>query len=83
MRSSSEIVSWRNRRRSVPRLEDRMPHWWARVIGRWVIVQELFQFLWQQRLWWMIPMVTVLILCAALMLLAQHSLVAPFVYTLF
>lgn len=60
-----------------------MPHWWASVTGRWAIVQELFRFLWQQRLWWMIPMVTVLVLCGVLMLLAQNSVVAPFIYTLF
>jgi len=60
-----------------------MPQWWASVTGRWAIVQELVRFLWQQRLWWMIPMVTVLLLCGMLMLLAQNSVVAPFIYTLF
>ena len=60
-----------------------MAQWWREVTGRWAIVQELFGFLWQQRLWWMIPMMAVLLLCGALMLLAQHSVVAPFIYTLF
>ena len=48
-----------------------------------VIVKELLQYLWKERLWWMIPMVTVLILLGILMVFAQSSPAAPFIYTLF
>ena len=54
-----------------------------RFASRWTVVGELFQFLWQQRLWWMIPMAAVLLLFGALLLLAQSSPIAPFIYTLF
>jgi hypothetical protein len=44
---------------------------------------ELFGFLWQNKLWWMAPIVVVLLLFSGLMFLAQSSALAPFVYTLF
>lgn len=46
-------------------------------------VRDLFRFLWQQRLWWLIPMVFVLLLVGAVLIFAQGSAVAPFIYTLF
>ncbi len=58
-------------------------HWVKRLCNRWSIAGELFQFLWRERLWWMIPMVTVLLLLGALMLFAQSTPLSPFVYTLF
>jgi hypothetical protein len=47
------------------------------------IVQELLQFLWTRKLWWLIPMILMLILFAAFLVFAQASAVAPFIYTLF
>ncbi len=47
------------------------------------IVGELLSFFWKERLWWMIPMIIVLILLGALIILSQSSPVAPFIYTLF
>ena len=47
------------------------------------IVGELFTFLWRRKLWWLIPMIAVLVLFAALLIFAQGSAVAPFIYTLF
>ena len=46
-------------------------------------IGELFSFLWANKLWWMAPVVVVLLLFAGLMFLAQSSALAPFVYTLF
>lgn len=46
-------------------------------------VQELMQFLWAQKLWWLIPFVVTLLLVAALLLVGQATGVAPFIYTLF
>jgi len=57
--------------------------WLQRIAGRSAVVGELFRFLWQQRLWWMIPMVSVLLLFGLLLIFAQSSPLAPFVYTLF
>ena len=56
----------------------------VRNIGsRLGIVGELFTFLWRRKLWWLIPMIAVLVLFAALLIFAQGSAVAPFIYTLF
>ncbi|MDP7384954.1 MAG: DUF5989 family protein [Nitrospinota bacterium] len=47
------------------------------------ILNELFAFLWENKLWWMSPMIVVLLLFAGLLYFAQGSALAPFVYTLF
>ena len=44
---------------------------------------EVLSFLWQQKLWWMIPMVTVLLVFGLLLIFASASGVGPFIYTLF
>ena len=51
--------------------------------GRLGILGELIQFLWQRKLWWMIPMIVILVLFGVLIVLAGSSPVAPFIYTLF
>lgn len=52
----------------------------ARRMG---IMGELLQFMWERKLWWMMPMVFVLLLLGILLIFAQSSAVAPFIYTLF
>jgi hypothetical protein len=47
------------------------------------IVGEVMIFLWQRKLWWLIPMVMVLLLFGLLLIFANASGVAPFIYTLF
>ena len=47
------------------------------------IIKELFQFLWARRLWWLAPMVAVLLLFGILMVIASSSPVGAFIYTLF
>lgn len=44
---------------------------------------ELLQFLWKAKLWFLIPMVAVLLVFGLLLIFAQATGVAPFVYTLF
>ena len=51
--------------------------------GRVGIIAELFSFFWACKKWWLVPMLLALFLCGALILLAQSSAVAPFIYTLF
>lgn len=53
------------------------------VVTRMGIVGELLAFLWQRKLWWLIPMILVIVLFAVLLIFAQGSAVAPFIYTLF
>ena len=48
------------------------------------IVGELFGFLWKRKLWWLIPMVAVLLVFGVLLIVASASpAIAPFIYTLF
>ncbi|HIC87873.1 MAG TPA: hypothetical protein EYP04_00470 [Anaerolineae bacterium] len=47
------------------------------------LMSEMLGFLWRRKLWWMIPMVTVLLLFGLLIVLAQSTVVGPFIYTLF
>jgi Family of unknown function (DUF5989) len=51
--------------------------------ARFGIVGELFSFFWSNKRWWLVPMLIALFLVGALILLAQSSAVAPFIYTLF
>ncbi|MBI3926601.1 MAG: hypothetical protein HY319_13755 [Armatimonadetes bacterium] len=46
-------------------------------------LKEFFQFLWEQKMWWMIPMILVLLLFVGLIVLGSSSGVGPFIYTLF
>ena len=52
-------------------------------LEKFAIARELLQFLWEYKLWWMIPMVVVLLIFGTLLILAQGSAIAPFIYTLF
>jgi Family of unknown function (DUF5989) len=51
--------------------------------GRFGIVRELLSFFWSNKRWWIVPMLVALSLFGALILLAQSSAIAPFIYTLF
>lgn len=44
---------------------------------------ELFHYLWVRRLWWLIPVMLVLLLFAAVAFLGGTPGVGPFIYTLF
>jgi hypothetical protein len=47
------------------------------------VAGELLTFLWKRKLWWLIPMVLVLLLFGLLLVFASASGLGPFVYTLF
>jgi len=58
--------------------------WVRQFANRASIVRELLVFLWLRKLWWLIPLVALLVVVGLLLLFAQSSpVVAPFVYTLF
>jgi len=44
---------------------------------------ELVKFLWEAKLWFLIPFVLVLLIFGLLLIFAQSTGVAPFIYTLF
>jgi len=47
------------------------------------VVREVFEFMWKRRLWWLMPMVAILLLFGILMIFASASGLGPFIYTLF
>lgn len=47
------------------------------------IAAELLGFFWRRKWWWLTPLVLVLVLFSALLVFAQGSALAPFIYTLF
>ncbi len=53
------------------------------VRAKSTILKELFGFLWENRLWWIIPFVVVVVLFGILIIFAQTSPVSPFIYALF
>lgn len=50
---------------------------------RFGIFKSLIEYLWKEKMWWMIPMVLVLVAFAAMAMVAGSAGIAPFVYTLF
>lgn len=53
-----------------------------RVGSRFRILRELLTFLWQNKLWWMIPILITLLVLGVFIWFAQSAAV-PFIYTLF
>ncbi len=53
------------------------------MIKRLGIIGELFRFMWEQKLYWMIPMIVIIVLVIVISLLGQTTAVGPFIYTLF
>jgi len=50
---------------------------------RFGIAGELFSFFWSNKRWWMVPILITLFLFGVLLVFAQSSAIAPFIYTLF
>jgi hypothetical protein len=46
-------------------------------------VLQMWRFLGARRKYWMLPIIVVTVLLGGLLVLAQGSVVAPFIYTLF
>ena len=47
------------------------------------LLKDLWDFMKLRKKFWLLPIVIVLVLLGALLVLAQGSAVAPFIYTLF
>lgn len=52
-------------------------------MSKLTVLREFWQFLLQQKKYWLIPLVVVLLLFGLLLIFTQTSAVAPFIYTLF
>lgn len=53
------------------------------MIERFVILKELLTFLWERKLWWLIPTITVFLIFGLLIVFVGSSPLAPIVYPLF
>jgi hypothetical protein len=47
------------------------------------LVRELFAYMSARKKWWLMPIITVLLMVGGLLMLAQGSAIAPFIYTVF
>jgi hypothetical protein len=54
-----------------------------KVLSKLGVFGELLFFLWKRKLWWMIPIIIVLVSFGALIVFSSNSAVAPFIYSLF
>lgn len=52
-------------------------------VSKFGIFTELLNFLWHRKLWWLIPLIVILVLFGLLLIFVGGSAVAPFIYTLF
>ncbi|HRI04273.1 MAG: DUF5989 family protein [Pyrinomonadaceae bacterium] len=50
---------------------------------RFQLLYEFWLFLRQNKKYWLVPMVLVLVLMGALLIFAQSSALAPFIYSIF
>jgi hypothetical protein len=55
----------------------------AEIKARAGMIGEIAAFFWTRKWWWLTPLVLLLVLIAALLVFAQGSALAPFIYTLF
>ena len=47
------------------------------------LVSELFAYMGARRKWWLLPVLLVLLVVGGLLMVAQGSALAPFIYTIF
>jgi len=47
------------------------------------LIKEFFLFIRQEKKWWLVPLISVLLLVGALIVFAGSSPLAPFIYPLF
>lgn len=49
----------------------------------WELIKDLFGLMGKRKKFWLIPLVTIMLLLGVLIVLGEGSAVAPFIYTLF
>lgn len=51
-----------------------------KVTNRFGVIKSLFSFLWKRKLYWLIPLMLILMLFAVLLIFAQASGLGPMIY---
>ena len=52
-------------------------------MARGGIVAELWAFMRERKKWWLLPVLLVMLMVGSLLVFAQGSALAPFIYTIF
>ena len=52
-------------------------------MNKFAIVKEFWEFLRERKKWWLAPIIIVMVLVGGLLVFAQGSALAPFIYTIF
>ncbi len=52
-------------------------------MGSASLAKELWAFMRMRKKWWLLPILAVMLLVGALLVFAQGSVLAPFIYTIF
>lgn len=47
------------------------------------LVSELWRFMGERKKWWLLPVIIVMLVIGTLLVFAQGSALAPFIYTIF
>ena len=47
------------------------------------LLRELASYMSARKKWWLLPVITILLVVGGLLVLAQGSAIAPFIYTVF
>ncbi len=47
------------------------------------LAKELWAFMRVRKKWWLLPIIVVMVMVGALVILAESSVLAPFIYTIF
>ena len=47
------------------------------------LIRELFAYMGARKKWWLFPIIAVLLTIGGILVLAQGSAIAPFIYTVF
>jgi len=52
-------------------------------MSRGSLARELWAFMRVRKKWWLLPIIVVMLFVGALLVFAQSSVLAPFIYTIF
>lgn len=50
---------------------------------RFRIITRLFKYLWDNKMWWLIPLVALLVVFGAIIVLGHSTPLGPLIYTIF
>jgi drug/metabolite transporter superfamily protein YnfA len=52
-------------------------------MGQAGITREFWSYMRERKKWWLLPLILVMLMVGALLVFAQGSVLAPFIYTVF